>query len=74
MLASTRLQEAAEQEAPSVFSVVNRYIVGRVDVAPPADDGSRIVRLFSGDGATVIEAALSPELCEFVAAKLAEGG
>lgn len=63
-----------QQEAPSVFSVVNRYIVGQVDVAPPAEDGSRIIRLFSGDGGTIIETNLSAQLCEFVAAKLAEGG
>jgi hypothetical protein len=59
-----------EQEAPSVFSVVNRYIVGRAEVSPPAEDGSRIIRLFSGDDGTIIEAALSPELCAFIAVKL----
>lgn len=61
-----------EQEAPSVFSVMNRYLVGRADVTPPADDGSRVMRLFSGDGGTTIEATLSSELCDFVAAKLVE--
>lgn len=62
------------QEVPSVMSVTNRYLVGRADVTPPDEDGSRIVRLFSGDGGTIIEANFSPQLCEFVAAKLTEGG
>lgn len=68
----------AEQEAqqggevPSVMSVTSRYLVGRVDVTPPADDGSRVLRLFSGNGGTIIEANLSPQLCEFAAAKLTE--
>jgi hypothetical protein len=61
-----------EQEAPSVFSVVNRHVVGRVDLASPAEDGSRTLRLYAASGETVIESALSPELCAFIAAKLAE--
>src|SRR5512146_1849441 len=61
-----------EQEAPSVFSVVNRYIVGRAEVSPPAGDGSRVVRLISVNGGTIIEANLAPQLCDFVSAKLVE--
>jgi hypothetical protein len=66
--------EAVEepQEVPSVFSVTNRYLVGRVEVSPPAEDGSRVVRLHSGNGAAIIEANLSPQLCEFVSGKLVE--
>lgn len=59
-------------EVPSVFSVTNRYIIGRVDVTPPAEDGSRVVRLYSGNAGAVIEANLSPQLCEFVSGKLVE--
>lgn len=61
-----------EQEVPSVFSVTNRYLVGRAEVTPPAEDGSRVVRLFSASGGAVIEANLAPQLCEFVSAKLVE--
>lgn len=63
-----------EQEAPSVFSVVSRYVVGRVDVAPPGEDGSRTLRLYAAGDGTVVEAALSPDLCDFIAAKLARRG
>ena len=62
-----------QEETPSVFSVVNRYVVGRVDVAPPAEDGSRTLRLYAASGGTVIEAALSRELWAFIAGKLGEG-
>lgn len=61
-----------EQEAPSVFSVVNRYIIGRAEVSAPAEDGSRVVRLISANGGTIIEANLAPQLCGFVSAKLVE--
>ncbi len=64
--------EEGPQEVPSVFSVTNRYVVGRVDVSPPGEDGSRVVRMFSGNGGTVIEVNLSPQLCEFVSDKLVE--
>jgi hypothetical protein len=61
-----------EQETPSVFSVATRYLVGRAEVAPPAEDGSRVVRLYSGNASTIIEANLAPQLCEFLATKLVE--
>lgn len=61
-----------EQEAPSTVSVTHRYLVGQVEVSPPAEDGRRIVRLFSGG--TIIETDLSAQLCEFVAAKLTGDG
>ena len=64
-------QEGA-QEVPSVFSVTNRYLVGRLEVLPPAEDGSRVMRLYSGNGGAIIEANLSPQLCAFAAAKLEE--
>lgn len=60
----------APQEVPSVFSVVNRYLVGGVEVSPPAEDGSRVVRLHSASGQAVVEANLSPQLCEFLSGKL----
>ncbi len=64
-----------QQEAPSVFSVVNRHIVGGVEVSPPPqEDGSRTLRLYAASGGTVIEMNLSAQLCEFVAAKLEEDG
>lgn len=65
-------EQEGPQEVPSIFSVTNRHIVGRVEVTPPAEDGSRILRLFSANGGTVIEANLSPELSEFVSNKLVE--
>jgi hypothetical protein len=65
-------EEQGPQEVPSIFSVTTRFVVGRVDVSPPAADGSRVVRMFSGNGSTVIEANFSPEICEFVADKLVE--
>lgn len=58
------------QEVPSVFSVVNRYLVGGAEVSPPADDGSRVLRLHSASGQAVIEANLSPQLCTFLSGKL----
>lgn len=60
------------QEVPSVFSVTNRYLVGRVEVSPPADDGSRVMRLHSASGGAIIEANLAPQLCEFISSKLVE--
>jgi hypothetical protein len=65
-------EQEGPQEIPSVFSVTTRYLVGRVDVTPSAEDGSRIIRLMSGNGATVVEANLSPSLCEFIGTKLTE--
>jgi hypothetical protein len=65
-------EEDAPQEAPSVFSVVNRHIVGRVDVTPPIADGSRVVRLYSANAGTIIEANLSQELSTFLSGKLVE--
>lgn len=65
--------EEGPQEVPSVMSVTNRYLIGRMDVSPPdPEDGSRIMRLFSGNGGTIIEANLSPQLCIFAAEKLTE--
>lgn len=65
-------EQPVEEEVPSVFSVTNRYLVGRVEVTPPAEDGSRLLRLHSASGAAVIEANLAPQLCEFVSEKLIE--
>lgn len=65
--------EEKPREVPSVFSVVNRYLIGAVDVSPPnEEDDSRIVRLHSAQGGAVIEANLSPELCVFLSGKLVE--
>lgn len=64
-------QEEA-QEVPSVFSITNRHLVGAADVSPPAEDGSRILRLFSASGGVVVEANLAAQLCDFVSAKLIE--
>ena|SRR5665811_2638510 len=61
-----------EPEAPSAFSVVNRYIVSQVEVSAPAPDGSRIIRLFSGDGGTIIETNLSAQR-EGIAAAIRHG-
>lgn len=63
-------EAAAPEEVPSVFSVTQRHLVGAADVSPPAEDGRRILRLFSANGSTVIEANLAPPLCEFVSNKL----
>lgn len=63
-------QEDAPQEVPSVFSVVNRYLVGAVEVSPPVEDGSRIIRLQSANGSVLIEANLSEQLSTFLGDKL----
>lgn len=56
--------DAAENgEAPSIMAVANRYLIGRLGVSEPAPDGSRVLRLFSGNGATSIELNMSAELC-----------
>lgn len=60
------------QEVPSVFSVVHRYLVGAADVSEPAEDGSRVIRLQSAAGNAIVEANLSPQLCEFLSGKLVE--
>jgi hypothetical protein len=65
-------EPTGQEEVPSVFSVTNRYLVGRAEVTPPAEDGSRVLRLFSASGGAVIEANLAPQLCDFVATKLVE--
>lgn len=65
-------EQEGPQEAPSVFSITNRYLVGAADVSAPAEDGSRVIRLQSANGAAVIECNLSTQLCEFVSAKLVE--
>ncbi|HEY5052236.1 MAG TPA: hypothetical protein VII45_02390 [Solirubrobacterales bacterium] len=52
--------------------MTTRYLIGRVDVGPPHDDGSRVLRMFSGDSGTIIEATFSTQVCGFVAAKLLE--
>lgn len=63
-------EQTEGQEIPSVFSVINRHLVGAADVSDPAPDGSRMLRLYSANGQSVIEAALAPQLCEFLAGKL----
>lgn len=63
-------EQEAPAEVPSVFSVINRYLVGGAEVSPPAEDGSRVLRLHSASGGAIIEANLSPELCGFVSNKL----
>lgn len=63
---------AAQEEAPSVFSVINRYLIGAVDVSDPAEDGSRMLRLYSASGQAIVETAMSSQLCEHIATKLAE--
>lgn len=62
----------APQEVPSVFSVITRYLVGGVEVSPPSEDGSRVVRLHSASGQAMVEGNLSPQLCEFLSGKLVE--
>lgn len=61
-----------QAEVPSVFSVITRHIVGSAEVSPPAQDGSRLLRLHSANGGTIIEASLSGNLSEFISVKLAE--
>lgn len=70
VLVEESTEPEAPQEVPSVFSVVNRYLVGGVEVSPPAEDGSRTVRLQSASGQALIEANLSPQLCAFLSEKL----
>lgn len=65
-------EQEATAEVPSVFSVINRYLVGAADVSPPAEDGSRILRLYSASGNAIVEANLAPPLCEFISGKLVE--
>lgn len=60
------------EEVPSVFSVTTRHMIGAADVSPVAEDGSRVLRLFSGNGAVVIEANLAPRLCDFLGEKFTE--
>jgi hypothetical protein len=62
--------EETPQETPSVFAVTNRYLVGGAEVSPPAEDGSRVVRLHSASGQAVIECNLAPQLAAFIAEKL----
>lgn len=61
-----------QQEVPSVFSITNRHLVGRLAVTPPAEDGSRTMQLFSANGGTIVELNLSAQLCQFAALKLIE--
>lgn len=71
----TEVEAAAEtepQEVPSVVAVTNRYLVGSVDVGDPSEDGSRLLRLHSASGATVIEANLSPQVWDFLRVKSSE--
>lgn len=68
----TAEEQEGAQEVPSVFSVTQRHLVGGADVSDPAEDGSRVLRLFSGNGTVVIEANLSPQLCDYVSGKLTE--
>lgn len=55
---------------PSVMSVVTNYMIGGAEVSPPAPDGSRMVKLQAAGGVSMVECALSKELCEFLADKL----
>lgn len=64
-------EQEGPQEVPSVFSVINRYLVSAADVSPPAEDDSRVLRLFSSSGA-IVEVNLAPPLCEFISTKLVE--
>lgn len=59
-----------EQEVPSVFSTTTNHLIGRADVSPPTEDGSRIMRLFSASGGAVVEANLSATICAFLASRL----
>lgn len=74
LLDSPQLEEAADErnEAPSVFSVVHRYLVGRAEVSDPLEDGSRTLRLYSPTASTIVEVVLSGELSDFLSGKLAE--
>ncbi len=63
-------EQEGSEEVPSVFSVTNRHLVGAADVSHPADDGSRTLRLISANQSAVIEASLSPRLCEFISGRL----
>lgn len=65
-------EQEGPQEVPSVFSITNHYLVWRMEISPPAEDGSRTMRLYSASGGAVIEANLSPQLCAFAAAKFEE--
>lgn len=65
-------EQDAPQEVPSVMAVTTRYIVGKLAVTQPAEDGSRVLRLVSGNEQTVVEVNLSPQLCTFAALKLME--
>lgn len=70
--AAAELEGEEAPEVPSVMSVVNRYLIGGADVSPPQEDGSRALVLQSTNGQAVIEASLSPQLCEYLSGKLVE--
>lgn len=72
LVAGAAQEDGEPQEIPSVFSITNRHLVGRAEVSPAAKDGSRVIRLFSGNGGTIIEANLSPQISQFVGLKLLE--
>jgi hypothetical protein len=63
-------EQGTPEEVPSVFSVTNRYLVGAAEVSDVGEDGSQIIRLASASGGAVIEANLSPQLCQFIKGKL----
>lgn len=67
---STPNEKAPPEEVPSVFSVTNRYLVGAAEVSDAGEDGSQVIRLASASGGAVIEANLSPQLCQFIKGKL----
>lgn len=62
----TVTEEETAPEVPSVFSITNRHIIAGADVSDPAEDGSRLLRLVSMNGQTIIEASLSPALWEYI--------
>lgn len=64
--------DAAEAvpEVPSVFSVTNRHLIAGAAVTEPMEDGSRIVKLVSANGGTVLELNLAQTLCEYLSEKL----
>lgn len=64
------VQEGAPQ-VPSIVSLTNNYVINAADVsAPSAEDGSRLVKLIAANGGVVIDAALSAELCAYLAEAL----
>jgi hypothetical protein len=68
--AEPEVTQEGEPQVPSILAVINNHVIGGANVSLPAEDGSRLLKLISVNGATTIEASLSKELCSYLAESL----